>query len=312
MKHLLISIVQKNQLKLFVFLLALALATPIIINAQKDSSQNVEKVASEEKEMLSPSLELIVVQKGDNSIDLKATIQTKIKKVIYKLPLLKIHFYQITGTEEKELGFVITDRIGKAVFTCKPNSITTNAEGTINFKAVFTGIKSIDPTDVEVTIKRARLELIAAKEDSLNMVHLKLLDVGSGKEIPIAKTDLGIFVKRLFKPMKIADATTDESGEATVEISNKLPGNAKGDIILMALLSENEIYGNLETSTTIKWGTPVSDVLQISPRALWSAHPPMWMMITFAVLMTVVWGHYIVIIFELFRLRKEEPHPIKS
>jgi hypothetical protein len=33
----------------------------------------------------------------------------------------------------------------------------------------------------------------------------------------------------------------------------------------------------------------------------------MWMLITFIILMTAVWGHYIVIVYELFRLRKEQP-----
>jgi heme/copper-type cytochrome/quinol oxidase subunit 2 len=55
-------------------------------------------------------------------------------------------------------------------------------------------------------------------------------------------------------------------------------------------------------------GKPVSDKDQVAPRALWSAHPPLWMMITFIVLMVTVWGHYVVIVYELFRLRKEEPH----
>lgn len=312
MKHLLLSLVQKNTFKLVSFLLAFVLVIPVFLSAQTDSSKNIQKDAADEKEMLSPSLNLIVVQKGDNSIELKANLQTKVNKVIYKLPLLKIHFCQIVGTEEKELGFIITDRSGKAVFTCKPNTTFADVDGKIRFKAIFNGNKSIDPTDIEVTIKRAHLELVAAKEDSLNMVHLKLLDVGTGKEIPISKTDIGIFVKRLFTNLKIAEATTDDNGDASVEVSNKLPGNGKGELILIAQLNENEEYGNLETIATVNWGIPISDKIQDSPRALWSAHPPVWMMITFIILMTIVWGHYVVIIYELFRLRKEEPHPIQS
>ena len=75
----------------------------------------------------------------------------------------------------------------------------------------------------------------------------------------------------------------------------------------MAKLDENEVYGNLEAAVTQPWGTPVSDELKALPRALWGTLPPLWMPITFLILMTAVWGHYIVIIFELFRLRKEEP-----
>jgi hypothetical protein len=76
----------------------------------------------------------------------------------------------------------------------------------------------------------------------------------------------------------------------------------------MAKLDENEMYGNLEASVVQKWGIPVSDKIQDQPRALWSSHPPLWMLITFFILMAVVWGHYIVIVYQLIKLRKEEPH----
>ena len=283
-----------------------------LVFSQTDSTQKEEAVAEEEKELISPSLDFISVQKADNSIDLKAALQAKVNKVFYKLPLLKVTFLQVINEEEKVLGFLITDRAGNAVFNYKPDSLLTDADGKVHFKAVFAGNKSMDPADAEVTFKRARLELIKVKEDSLYSVKVKLVEIVSGKEIPVPETVLGVFVKRLFKPLKIGEGTTDENGEASVEISNELPGNAKGDITLLARLDENEVYGNMESGATVNWGVPVSDIMQKAPRSLWSAHPPVWMMITFAVLMIVVWGHYFVIIFELFRLRKEEPKNIKE
>jgi len=116
-------------------------------------------------------------------------------------------------------------------------------------------------------------------------------------------------VHRLFYPLKVAEGTTDENGEASAEIPNNLPGDPKGNLTLIGRLDENETYGNLEASVIQPWGIPVSDKLQKQPRALWSEHPPLWMLITFIVLMGAVWGHYLVIIIQLFRLRKEEPEP---
>ena len=107
--------------------------------------------------------------------------------------------------------------------------------------------------------------------------------------------------------MKLGEGKTDEAGEALIQIPNNLPGDAHGNITLLAKLDENEVYGNLEAAVTQPWGTPVSDELKALPRSLFSTLPPLWMPITFLILMTAVWGHYIVIIFELFRLRKEEP-----
>jgi hypothetical protein len=186
--------------------------------------------------------------------------------------------------------------------------LSTDKDGKLHFKAVFAGNKQMDPADGEVTIKRARLEITPVKGDSLSTVQVKLIDMGTGTETPVPETVVGVFVHRMFNPLKLGEGTTDENGEASVEIANNLPGDANGNITLMAKLDENEMYGNLEASVVQKWGIPVSDKIQDQPRALWSSHPPLWMLITFFILMAVVWGHYIVIVYQLIKLRKEEPH----
>lgn len=296
------------QIFISVILLIITLL-PNNLLAQTDSTQKQEQVAEEESTLISPSLQFISVQKADNSIDLKTALQAKFDGLSKKLGLLKITFLLITDTAEKELGFVITNGEGKAVLNAKPDALTTDKEGKLHFKAVFAGNKAMEAVEQEITIKRARLEINPVKEDSLLTVKVKLIDVGTGTETPVPETMVGIFVHRSFNPLKIGEGTTDENGEATVEIPKNLPGNANGDITLMAKLDENELYGNLEVSATQPWGVPVSDKFQELPRALWSSHPPLWMMITFAVLMCTVWGHYLVIIIQMFRLRKEEPEP---
>lgn len=287
----------------------IVLLVPHRLPAQTDSTQKPEPAVEKEVSLIAPSIELASVQKADSSIDLKLSLKAKFKGSSIKLPFLKITCMLVSDTVEKELGFVITDMSGKAVFNCKPNALVTDKEGKLHFKAVFAGNKSMETADADVTIKRARLEITPVKGDSSLTVKVKLIDVGTGKEMPVAKTTFGIFVKRLINPLKIGEGTTDENGEATVEVPKNLPGDAIGDITILAKLDENEIYGNLEASSVQKWGIPVSDKLHELPRALWSAHPPVWMMVTFVILMGTVWGHYLVIIIQLFRLRKEEPDP---
>jgi len=281
--------------------------------AQTDSTKKEEPVAKEESSLIAPSVEFVSVQKADKTIDLKAALKAKVKGAFIKLPLLKVKFLQINDSGEKELGFAITDEAGKAVFNAKGDSLVTDKDGKLHFKAVFAGNKQMDPADGEVTIKRARLEITPVKEDSLLTVKLKLIDVGTGAEVPVPEIVLGVFVHRMFYPLKVGEGTTDTNGEASVEIANNLPGDANGNITLMAKLDENEIYGNLEASVVQKWGVAVSDKIENQPRALWSSHPPMWMLVTFFILMAVVWGHYIVIVYQLIKLRKEEPQsPINA
>lgn len=296
--------------QLFIFvILSITLLIPGHLFAQADSTQIQEPAAEEESSLISPLLEFFSIQKADNTIDLKAALKAKFKGSSIKLPLLKITFRLVTDTMEKELGFVITNGEGKAVLNVQPGVLNADKEGKFHFKAVFAGNKSIEAAEGEITVKRARLEITPVKEDSLLTVQVKLIDVGTGTETPVPETVVGIFVHRSFNPLKIGEGTTDENGEVTIEVPANLPGDAKGNITLIAKLDENELYGNLEAGVTQQWGVPVSDKLQELPRALWSPHAPLWMMITFIILICTVWGHYLVIIIQLFRLRREEPDP---
>jgi hypothetical protein len=268
-----------------------------------------EPAKEEEPSMLSPTVEFKAVQKSDNSIDLKAGLKAKVKNWPVNLYKMKVTFFQVVNDEDQELGFAITDNSGKAVFNVKGDSLKTNTDGKVQFKMVFAGNKMMESAEEVIAFKRARLEITPVKEDSLLTVQVKLVEVGTGAEIPIPEAAVGIFVKRLFLPLKVGEGTTDENGEASVEFPANLPGDAKGNLTLIAKLDENETYGNLEASVVQQWGTSVSNKIEDQPRALWSSNPPMWMLITFIILMVAVWGHYIVIIYELFRLRKEQPHP---
>ena len=271
--------------------------------AQKDSSSKPEV---KEATTYAPLIEFVSVQKNDNSVDLRTSVKAKINGTLTKLAGIKIEFTIGADSTAKKLGEAITDSRGIAIFTCKPEQLATDKEGKLNFKASFAGKDSIESEEL-VSVKRARLEITPVKEDSLLTVKVKLIDLSTGTETAVPETDLGVFVNRMFSALKLGEGKTDESGEASIEIPNNLPGDAKGNITLLAKLDENEVYGNLEAAVTQPWGTPVSDELKALPRSLWSTLPPLWMPITFLILMTAVWGHYIVIIFELFRLRKEEP-----
>ena len=277
---------------------------PVFAWSQNDTTTTADK---KESTTYSPLIEFTSIQKHDNSIDLKASVKAKISGTLTKMQGLKMEFYSGADTSSKKLGEVVTDRNGIAILNSKADQLVADKEGKLNFKTVFGGRDSIEAAEEVLSIKRARLEMTPVKEDSLLTVKLKLVDLSTGTETPVPETDLGVFVKRMFANLKVGEGKTDESGEAIIEIPGNLPGDANGNITLVASVNENETYGNIEASAAQQWGVPVSDEVKKLPRALWSPYPPVWMLVTFVVLMGTVWGHYIVIIVQLFRLRKEEP-----
>ena len=54
-----------------------------------------------------------------------------------------------------------------------------------------------------------------------------------------------------------ATYTTDSTGEVTAEFKkDSLPGNEKGNIVLAAVVEDNDQYGNLQVKKTVSWGVP--------------------------------------------------------
>lgn len=266
---------------------------------------NAQDQTAPEVETISPSIEFSSIQHSDNSISLKTILRAKTKNGAMKLYGLKISFSAVSDSGETNIGSAVTNANGTAVFNFKSEGIKLDAEGKLHFKASFAGNKIMDEASEELAVKKARLTLSPLKEDSTNSVALKLIDLSTGQEVAMKEATLSLLVKRSFYPLKIGEGTTDENGEATIAVPQNLPGDAKGNITVLGRLEGNDDYGVIEAATTQNWGTPVSDELKELPRALWSSHPPLWMLITFIILVTTVWGHYIVIIYELFRLRKE-------
>ena len=275
------------------------------VSAQTDSTATEEVTDSSAPELISPLVEFSSIQKADNKVELKASFKAKIDGTLTKLEGLNIDFFILADSLENKLGQARTDKNGIASLICQPAVLVLDGEGKLNFKAVYAGSKTMESAEEELSVKRARLEITPVKEDSLLSVQVKLIDLSTGEEVPVPETDLAVYVKRLFNPLKLGEGATDENGVASIEIPGNLPGDANGQLFLEARVEDNETYGNLQAAVTQKWGVPISEEMKGFPRALWSSAPPMWMLITFIVLMTAVWGHYVVIIYELFRLRKE-------
>ncbi len=154
--------------------ISLLLIFPYELIAQEDSTNTIEEVS-----LISPSLQFLSIQKSDNSIELKTSMMAKINGWPMKLQLLKISFVQLINDEEKELGFLITDKTGKGVFNIKADAIVPDKEGNVSLKAVFAGNKSMESVEEELTIKRARLEMTPVKEDSLLTVQIKMVNIGT-------------------------------------------------------------------------------------------------------------------------------------
>ena len=147
----------------------------------------------------------------------------------------------------------------------------------------------------------ARILLEPIETDSSLSLKLTLL----ANDEPVEDEDVSLFVKRLFSPLKVGEATTDEEGAAEIVFPMDLPGDGEGQLEIFARLEDHSDFGTVEVALDEPWGKPVSQLSQKLPQALWSPNPPTWMILTFIILMAAVWGHYAVIVYKLIQVKRE-------
>lgn len=301
MKHYFQSIKPAYTLLTVLCFLAGELLFSTPVTAQNDTTKPAPAVV----EKVSPSMELVSIQRNDNTITLTVTCKAKVKGTFRNVTGVPVVFSSGLDSTKSILGKAETNIKGVASLTFKNEGLVTDGEGKMNFTAQFDGNKLFEAAEAGLSIKKALLTITPVKQDSTLSVTAKLTDLSTGQEVPVPEAALNILVKRYFSNFKVGEGSTDSNGEVTVDFPSQLYGDAKGNITILAKIDENESFGALEAVAVQPWGQPVSDQVKELPRALWSTHPPLWMLITFIILMTTVWGHYFVIVYELFRLRKE-------
>jgi hypothetical protein len=271
------------------------------LRAQETEAETEE----EEIELISPSMDLQTIQRADGSVVLTAALRARIEGSLRLLWGLKVRFYQETSDGEIELGEAISDQKGVSRVEVNPEKIKTEKSGMLTFIARYGGNKSLEEAEETVSITRAILRAEPLTGDDGYSLNLSLMSGSEEQANPLPEMDLNVYVQRMFTPLKIGETATDEEGAAVIEIPDSFTGDAVGNITLLVRLEDNDDYGMLEASVVQPWGIPVSDQITKMPRSLFSQDPPLWMLITFIVLMVTVWGHYFVIVYELVKLRKD-------
>ena len=264
---------------------------PALLAAQDD----------EEEGPISSRASLSCLQKDDGTIDMNALIRARIDRRYTPLPGLEVEFFALTDSSETSLGKATTNDKGIATLTIKPDNVPRDTSGRMYLMAQFAGNEEFEESDDDIEILPARIVLEPIEEDSSRAIQITLL---SGDEA-VADENVSLFVQRMFSRLKVGEATTDEDGTATINVPMDLPGDAEGKLEIIALLEDHDDFGSVRGLLTPAWGDPVSDLSQKLPRALWSPYPPLWMILTFLVLMVTVWGHYVIIFLKLQKVKKE-------
>lgn len=271
--------------------------------AQDSTAVTTEK----EDATMKTKVSLTGSQFSDGTIQLSALLRAKVEGSYQKAPHQKIALFAVNdAAEEMVLGDTITGADGVARFTFNTAGKTVNKDGTYSFLARYDGNDHMNGSESDLLLKPARLVMEAIEGDSTYTIKLQATAMNADGPQPIAKTAVSVYIKRMFSNLKIAEGETDDEGMIEIDFPKGLSGDQDANLNITAKIEETEEYGNLEANMIKQWGKPVSYEIAELPQALWSDHPPVWMIVTFFVLMGTVWTHYMIIIFKLFRIKTDK------
>lgn len=159
----------------------------------------------------------------------------------------------------------------------------------------------------EEEFKEVRMDISFTTIDSIKTIIINASEISdNNKLIPIEEVDVYIYVPRLFSHLLIGEGWL-EGGTCEVEFPVDLPGNDEfGNITIIAKIEDNEIYGNVEKTASIKWAVPLPPPVIVTKRGLGDTDAPLWMVYTLITLMSIVWAHYIWVIYSILVLKKKK------
>ncbi len=209
-----------------------------------------------------------------------------------------------TGIAKENTKIVNTNSFGIAQYIIPADQKLPLNNGKYSFSATIIENPLLESKSDSITLIDLGLEMKLEVIDSVKTIVFSTFEIDyKGLQTPV-KADVVFYVPRTFSKLKVGEGSTDEKGNGEIEFPNGIPGDSIGNLTVIARVEENEMYENVENVQTIAWGVATNYHIAKFHRALWTTVAPRWMIITLTILLLGVWGHYIFVVYKLYRIQK--------
>ncbi len=215
------------------------------------------------------------------------------------------------SSEANLLGKAITSDNGEAKLII-PASVKAiwDASSLHNFIASSTATKEFEVTKTELPVTKSKIEIDTSSDGETRSITVTVTELKNGVWAPAKDVELKIGISRLNSLLPAGDEetyTTDSSGQATAEFKkDSMPGDIKGNLILVTKVEDNEFYGNLSMEKVVPWGVYKITENNFNKRTLWGTRDktPVWLLIMAYSIAGGVWSVFIYLIFQLLKIKK--------
>jgi hypothetical protein len=206
------------------------------------------------------------------------------------------------------IGRVVTNDKGAAV-TNIPASVKKewNSSASHTFLATFDGSKRFEAAKADLTVGRAII-LMSVTDD--RKITASVFEMKDKILVPLKGIDLKIAVKRLGGDLPVNETptfTSDSTGQASADFKrDSIPGDANGNITLIAKMEDNEQFGNLSIEKVVPWGTRFHYKSAFNERTLFATRDkaPVWLQMIAYSIIIAVWGILVYLVMNVLNIKK--------
>jgi hypothetical protein len=269
---------------------------------------NILIAQSVEKNSLSLNLKYF----NDNNITHHLLVQAKsnIDGKFQTIPNIPVQFYIGTDADKSNLlGKGITNDRGEAIIeipaTAKAAWLKSPNQ---NFVVVSTATKQFDAGQGDLAITKAKLKIDTAVGKIITAKIVALLDTIWE---PIAAVDVIVGVKRLGGILNANETQTyptdSVTGGITAEFKrDSIPGDQKGNIVIIAMVIDNDKYGNLSSEMIVPWGSKSVYMTNFDHRTLFArrGYSPIWLELLAYTIVVAVWSIIFYLLIQIKNIKK--------
>jgi len=217
------------------------------------------------------------------------------------LPGLLISFYN----DESLLGTAITNEKGDAFYTIDSEyHLIKGEDGSWPFRAVFDGDTLAEEASGELSITDVNLEMTLSEVEGRKSVILTAKLPSEKDTLPVTGEEIGIYVPRMFSLLPVSTGILGDDGTIELIFPDNLPGDSTGNLTVIGRFNDHFLFGTVEKREIMPWGISVVKPPPVY-RSLWSTLAPKWMIVTLAIMLLGVWGHYTFVIISLIRIKRD-------
>ena len=274
---------------------------------------------------------LLVVQQSiaqEDSVVVKELVTLKYFNANNSLQYLLLENKQKTGKKIDPLKdktfHIYLDSIGAAykiadmttdATGCAKSFIPTELKDVWTAKPVhkFLAIEKRKEDEVasELEIIKARIIIDTATDGETQSIIVSVSKYENDGWLPAPDVEMKVGIQRLGGILSAGDEetyTTDSSGTVTVELTkDSLPGGQHGNIVLVAKVEDNDLYGNLVVEKPVPWGISGKSADNFfDQRKLWATNfrTPVWLLFLAYSIIAGVWGTIIYLVIQLAKIRR--------